>query len=101
MAVLRFAVAASNIDVAAGGVFAKTISGATTFTVSNVPAAGAVASFILELTNPGTKVTFWAGVKWPGGTAPTLTATGVDVLGFYTRDGGTTWRGMVLSKDSK
>ena len=95
------AVAASNIDVAAGGVFAKTISGATTFTVSNVPAAGAVASFILELTNPGTNVTFWAGVKWPGGTAPTLTAAGVDVLGFYTRDGGTTWRGMVLAKDSK
>ena len=95
------AVAASNIDVAAGGVFAKTISGATTFTVSNVPAAGAVASFILELTNPGTNVTFWAGVKWPGGAAPTLTAAGVDVLGFYTRDGGTTWRGMVLAKDSK
>ena len=95
------AVAASNIDVAAGGVFAKTISGATMFTVSNVPAAGIVASFILELTNPGTNVTFWAGVKWPGGTAPTLTAAGVDVLGFYTRDGGTTWRGMVLAKDSK
>ena len=95
------AVAASNIDVTAGGVFAKTISGATTFTVSNVPAAGSVASFILELTNPGTNVTFWAGVKWPGGTAPTLTAAGVDVLGFYTHDGGTTWRGMVLAKDSK
>ena len=95
------AVAASNIDVAAGGVFAKTISGATTFTVSNVPAAGIVASLILELTNPCTNVTFWAGVKWPGGTAPTLTAAGVDVLGFYTRDGGTTWRGMVLAKDSK
>ena len=95
------AVNASNIDVTAGGVFAKTISGATTFTVSSVPAAGAVASFILELTNPGTKVTFWAGVKWPGGAAPTLTAAGVDVLGFYTRDGGTTWRGMVLAKDSK
>lgn len=95
------AVAASNIDVAAGGVFAKTISGATMFTVSNVPAAGIVASLILELTNPGTNVTFWAGVKWPGGTVPTLTAAGVDVLGFYTRDGGTTWRGMVLAKDSK
>lgn len=95
------AVAASKIDVTAGGVFAKTISGATTFTVSNAPAAGAVASFILELTNPGTKVTFWAGVKWPGGVAPTFTVTGTDVLGFYTRDGGTTWRGMVLAKDSK
>ena len=95
------ALPANNIDLGTGNVFTKTISGASTLTVSNVPAAGAVASFILELTNPGTNVTFWAGVKWPGGTAPTLTAAGVDVLGFYTRDGGTTWRGMVLAKDSK
>lgn len=98
---VRAALPANNIDLATGNVFTKTISATTTLTVSNVPAAGAVASFILELTNPGTNVTFWAGVKWPGGTAPTLTAAGVDVLGFFTHDGGTTWRGMVLAKDSK
>ena len=97
----KVAVSASAIDLSAGNVFTKTISGATTFTVSNVPASGTVASFILELTNPGTNVTFWSGVKWAGGTAPTLTTTGVDVLGFYTHDGGTTWRGLVLAKDSK
>jgi hypothetical protein len=96
------AVGASNIDCALASVYSRTISGATTFTVSNVAAAGSVSSFILELTNGGSAtVTWWAGVKWAGGTPPTLTAAGLDILGFYTRDGGTTWRGSVLAKDSK
>lgn len=97
----RVAVSASDIDLSAGNYFTKTISGATTFTVSNVPASGTVAAFILELTNPGTAVTWWSGVKWVGGTQPTWTGTGVDVLAFYTVDGGTTWRGFAVGKDSK
>ena len=97
----RVAVAASNIDLATGNYFTKTISGATTFTVSNVPASGTVGAFILELTNPGTAVTWWSGVKWVGGTQPTWTGTGVDVLAFYTHDGGTTWRAFAVGKDSK
>lgn len=96
------AIAASAIDLALGNFFSKTIAGATTFTVSNVPASGAVASVILELTNGGSAaVTWWDGVKWAGGTAPTLTAAGRDILGFFTRDGDTTWTGLMLSKDAK
>lgn len=96
------AVAASNIDVSAASVFSKTIAAATTFTVSNVPAAGQAAAFLLELTNGGAfAVTWWSGVKWASGSGPVLTSAGVDILGFYTRDGGTTWRGVVLAKDSK
>ena len=94
-------VAVSTIDCSLASVFSKTVDGAITFAVSNVAPTGNVNSFILELTNPGTNVTFWTGVKWAGGTVPTLTTTGVDVLGFYTHDGGTTWRGSVLAKDSK
>lgn len=98
----RIAIAASDIDVRLGNYFTRTISGTTTLTVSNVPAAGKTAAFILELTNAGSAtLNFWAGVKWAGGTAPTLTAAGVDILGFYTHDGGTTWRAMLLAKDSK
>lgn len=92
---------ANNIDLATANVFIKTIVGATTFTLSNIAAAGNVNSFILELTNAGTNVTFWAGVKWAGGTKPTLTSVGTDILGFYSHDGGVTWRGILLSKDSK
>jgi hypothetical protein len=92
----------TTIDVSLGGLFYKTISGATTFTVSNVPSSGAVASFILSLTNGGSAtITWWSGMRWPGGVAPTLTASGMDVLGFYTRDGGTTWTGLVLGRDVK
>jgi hypothetical protein len=98
----RVAMPANAIDLATANYFTKTISGATTLTVSNVPATGTAASFILDLTNGGSAtVTWWTGVKWAGGTAPTLTAAGVDILGFYTHDGGTTWRGLVLAKDSK
>lgn len=98
----KTAVAASAIDLALGNFFTKTISGATTFTVSNVPPTGTAGSFVLELTDGGSAaVTWWSGVKWASGMAPTLTPSGVDVLGFYTHDGGTTWRGLLLAKDSK
>lgn len=96
------ALAANNIDVSQGAVFTKTISGATTLIVSGAPAAGKVSSFILKLTNGGSAVvTWWAGIKWDSGTAPTLTVSGKDNLAFYTDDGGATWEGFVLSKDSK
>lgn len=95
------AVAASAVDCSAGNYFTKTASGALTWTVSNVPSSKAY-SFILELTNGGTGTQTWfSGIKWPGGTAPTLVASGVDVLGFITDDGGTTWRGVHMMKDSK
>lgn len=99
---VRVAMPANDINLGTGNLFTKTISGATTLTVSNTPTTGNAASFILELTNAGiAAITWFSGVKWAGGTAPTLTASGVDVLGFYTHDGGATWRGFLLSKDSK
>ena len=89
-------VAASALDLATANVFYKTISGVTTFTLSNVAATGTVSEFILELTNGGAfAVTWWSGIKWVAGTAPTLTVSGLDTIFFYTRDGGTTWRGYV------
>jgi hypothetical protein len=66
---------------------------------SGIPATGNVASLVLDLTNGGSAaVTWWSGVEWASGTAPTLTASGRDVLGFFTHDGGTTWNGFVLGK---
>lgn len=94
-------VSASDVDCSAGNYFIKTASGGLTWTFSNAPATRSF-SFLLELTNGGTGTQTWpAAVKWPGGTAPTLTTSGVDVLGFITDDGGTIWRGVMLMKDSK
>lgn len=96
---LKRALSANDIDVRTGNYFSKTISGATTLTVSNVPATGGAATFILDLTNGGSAViTWWSGVKWVGGSTPTLTASGRDVLAFFTHDGGTTWSGLFVGK---
>lgn len=98
----KVTMAANNIDLGSGTYFTKTISGATTLTVSNVPTAGNVGSFILDLTNGGSAtITWWSGMKWALGSAPTLTSSGRDVLGFFTHDGGTTWNGLILAKDVK
>ena len=92
----------TTIDLNLGNFYSATIAGATTFSVSNVPSSGATVSFIMDLTNAGSaSITWWSGMKWASGTPPTLTASGRDVLGFFTHDGGTTWTGLVLGKDVK
>ena len=89
------AMAAADVDLSAGYVFTVTISAATTLTFSNVP-AGKAATFNLIITNGGAATVTWpTSVKWASGTAPTLTASGVDVLTFLTPDGGVTWYGTV------
>ncbi len=95
----RVAIAASNIDLSLGNYFTRTISGTTTLTVSNVASSGTVSAFVLDLTNGGSATVNWpSGTKWAAGTPPTLTASGRDVLGFFTHDGGTTWNAFVLGK---
>jgi hypothetical protein len=95
----RVATSSNNLNLANANYFTHTVSGATTFTVSNVATTGSVNTLILDLTNGGSAaITWWANVRWAAGTAPTLTATGRDVLGFFTHDGGTNWSGLVLAK---
>lgn len=89
------AVAALDIDCSAGNFFTKTINGNSTFTVSNVPASRSYA-FTLELTHTSGTVTWFSGVEWPGGTAPTLTNGKTSLFVFVTDDGGTRWRGASL-----
>lgn len=98
----KVAVAASNIDLSLATVYSKTVTAPITFTVSNVPAVNSVAAFILDLTDGGSSaVTWWANVKWVSGVYPLLTASGRDVLGFFTYDNGATWNGFMLGKDMK
>lgn len=96
------AMPANDIDLSLGNLFTKTITGATTLTVSNIPTSGTVGYFILQLTNGGSgAITWFSGVKWAGGTPPTLTASGKDILSFYTIDEGTTWNIVSIQKDVK
>jgi hypothetical protein len=94
--------ATRTFDLSVANFFSATVDQASTFTFSNPPASGDFGAFVLELTNGGAfVVTFPASVDWPGGTAPSLTASGVDQLVFTTRDGGTTWYGFVAGLDIK
>lgn len=90
---------ATSMNLQNGNVFSATITGATTFSITNVPASGTCASLSLILTNGGSSAVTWmTGTKWPGGVAPTLTTSGIDVLVFFTVNGGTTWYGNVAGQ---
>jgi len=67
--------------------------GITTFT----PVTGGVGNYILRITQAAATaytITFPAAVQWPGGTAPTMTATfdATDIFAFYYD--GSTWYGV-------
>ena len=85
-----------DIDLTLGNVVTATVdTSANTFTFSNPSATGKSCSFTLILTNGGSQTVNWPGaVDWPGGSAPALTTTGVDVLVFTTGDAGTRWYGV-------
>ena len=94
---------ARTVDLEDGNNFTATVSASTvTWTFSNPTASDELCGFTLFLTNGGSQTVNWPGsVDWAGGTAPTLTASGLDILVFVTTDGGTIWHGMVASADSK
>ena len=86
-----------DIDLNDGNSVSATVdTSANTFTFSNPTASDELCGFTLTLTNGGSETVNWpASVDWAAATAPTLTAAGVDVLVFYTIDGGTIWYGFL------
>ena len=90
-----------SLDCSSATVFTHTVAtGATTFTFSNPAASGKATSLTLILTNGGSQTVTWpTSVDWAGGTAPTLTAAGIDILTFVTIDGGTIWYGFLAGSD--
>ena len=94
---------AQTIDLTAGNSVSGTVdTSTTTFTFSNPTASDELCTFSLILTNGGSQtVNFPATVDWAGGTAPTLTTAGVDILVFASIDGGTIWHGFAAALDSK
>ena len=87
------AMGANAVDCSAGNYFTKTITGATTFTFTNVPTSVAY-TFTMEVTLNGSNAITWpATVKWPADTAPSITDGKTQLFVFLTDDGGTRWRG--------
>ena len=90
------AMGANDVDCSAGSYFTKTITGATTFTFSNVP-TGVEFSFTMEVTLNGSNAITWpTSVKWNADTAPTLTDGKTQLFMFVTSNGGTRFRGSAL-----
>ena len=90
------------IDLTAGNSVSALVStGTQTFTFTNPTASDEGCGFTLVLTNGGSQTVNWpSSVDWPAATAPELTASGVDILTFWTIDGGTIWHGMAASLGS-
>lgn len=82
---------ATSISLASGGIVTATVTGNTAFTFDDPP-VGAT-EWTLVLTNGGAFTITWPATTWAGATAPTLTASGVDVIRFTSPNGGTTWYG--------
>jgi hypothetical protein len=86
--------ASSTLALTTGTVLTATLTASTPCTFT-MPTATAGKSFILILTQASSGMTTatFTGVKWPGGTAPTITATAsaVDIISFVAN--GSVWYG--------
>ena len=98
------------LDVRDGSVFQLTLaSNISTFNWSNHAASGHVSSFVMKVIQDGSgsRTIAWPDgtnsvtVRWPGDTAPTLSsgAADVDVIVFFTHDGGTNYYGFSAGLD--
>jgi hypothetical protein len=86
---------ASTLSLASGTVLTATLTASTACTFT-MPTATAGKSFVLLLkqaASTGNGTATFTGVKWSGGTAPTITATAgkMDILSFFAD--GTNWYG--------
>ena len=95
---------AITADCSTAAVFKHVLTEDTTFTFSNPASSGSATAIAIQIIQDasasGYTVTWPTSVDWPGGTAPTLTATAdaVDWFVFITHDGGTNWYGFTAGQ---
>ena len=82
----------TTINLSLGNVFTHTLSGNTTYTITNAVNNQAHSfTLIIAQTATARTITFPASVKWQGGEIPNLsTASKTYILTFVTINGGTT-----------
>ncbi len=93
---------AATINLRDGNVFEHDLTENVTYTFSNPASSGRASAFILKVIQDSTarSITWPNSIDWAAATAPTITTTnnGVDVFGFLTIDGGTTYYGFTLGQ---
>jgi hypothetical protein len=88
---------ALTLDLANGTIQVLTLTGNATITL---PTATAGKSFLVQLkTGAGSFTCSFNAVKWPGGTAPTVTSTAsrMDIFSFFAD--GTNWYGTTVGQN--
>ena len=72
----------------------------TSVAVTNWPTAGTMGRLTINVTSGGSyTMTGWPGTTyWPGGSAPTITASGQDTLVLVSTNGGTVFRGYTAGQ---
>jgi hypothetical protein len=84
---------AYTINIANGSVQYLTLTGNCTYTFPT-PVAGKSFTLIQKQDGTGSRTVTWpAAVKWPGGTAPTITSTASKADKFIFTADGTNWLG--------
>ena len=80
-----------------------TMSTNVSLTLSNIQSSGTVHMWTIVTVGNGTAYSIgWpAAIKWPGGTAPTITSTNTkrDIYQFVTYDGGTTIYAIIVGQN--
>ena len=92
--------ASSVIDCNAGTYFSKTVSAATTFSFSNLPAANEVYALNLVIYLSSGSISFPSSVKFPDNEFPTLATSKYHLFTLVTDNGGNSWRGSLNSNYS-
>ena len=86
---------ATTVDLTNGNTQTLTLGANTTLTLTGatVSTSCTLSLYIVQDATGGRTVTWPAGVKWPGGTAPTLStaANARDLVVLETLDGGSVW----------
>ena len=90
-----------TISLADANFYSATTNANATWSFANASPANTLSGVVLALSNGGAYDQTWTNVDWAAGTAPTLTANGLDILVFVSYDAGTTWHGMPASLDSQ
>ena len=90
-----------TISLATANFYSATSNANTTWTFANASPANTLSGVVLALSNGGADTQTWTNVAWSGGVAPSLTASGLDILVFVSYDAGANWNGMPASLDSQ
>lgn len=94
----------TTVDLSSAQIFAATIASlaSVTFAFSNAPSNGLSQMIMLQITNGGSGTVNWPpGTKFSNGASPTLTSSGIDLLGIFYNTFMSSYVVFVLGKDIK